>query len=138
LQQENPEFLIVVDPESYSRLIQLSWNVWIVSKSEKRLLSSCRGVTREGKGTQFPGHYGGAESMRGRRKISTMSHVLPSVHLLPKDLRFDHGGAKLASCPGLHLTSLRPCTHEGQERKNLTPIQPPEIRWLWPVDRVTK
>jgi len=27
-------------------------------------------------------------------------------HLLPKDIRFKHGGAKLASCPGRHLTSL--------------------------------
>jgi len=24
-----------------------------------------------------------------------------TVHLLPKDLRFEHGGDKLASCPGL-------------------------------------
>jgi len=32
-----------------------------------------------------------------------------TVHLLPKDLRFEHGGAKLASCAGRHLTSLRPC-----------------------------
>jgi len=30
--------------------------------------------------------------------------------LLPKDLRFEHGGAKLVSCPRRHLTSLRPCT----------------------------
>jgi len=33
-----------------------------------------------------------------------------TVHLLLKDLRFEHGGAKLASCPGRHLTSLRPCS----------------------------
>jgi len=32
-----------------------------------------------------------------------------TVHLLPNDLRFEHGGAKLVSCPGLHLTSVRPC-----------------------------
>ena len=31
-----------------------------------------------------------------------------TVHLLPKDLRFEHGGAKLVSCPMHHLTSLRP------------------------------
>jgi len=31
-----------------------------------------------------------------------------TANLLPKDLRFEHGGAKLASCPGRHLTSLRP------------------------------
>jgi len=31
-----------------------------------------------------------------------------TVHVFPKDLRFEHGGAKLDSCPGRHLTSLRP------------------------------
>jgi len=46
----------------------------------------------------------------GRRKVPTMSQVLSSTaHLLPKDARFEHGGAKLVSCPGRHLTSLRPC-----------------------------
>jgi len=30
------------------------------------------------------------------------------MNLLPIDLRFEHGGAKLASCPGRHLNSLRP------------------------------
>ena len=33
------------------------------------------------------------------------------MNLLPKDVRFEHGGAKLASCPGRHLTSLRPWSH---------------------------
>jgi len=28
---------------------------------------------------------------------------------LLKDLRFEHGSAKLASCPGRYLTLLRPC-----------------------------
>jgi len=32
--------------------------------------------------------------------------------LLLKDLRFEHGGAKLVSCPRRHLTSLRPCTSQ--------------------------
>jgi len=32
-----------------------------------------------------------------------------TVHLLPKDLRFEHADAKLVSCPGRHLTSVRPC-----------------------------
>jgi len=32
-----------------------------------------------------------------------------TVNLLPKELRFEHGGAKLASCPGRYLTSLPPC-----------------------------
>ena len=30
------------------------------------------------------------------------------MHLLPKDLKFEHGGAKLASCPGRHLAWLCP------------------------------
>jgi len=37
-----------------------------------------------------------------------MSQVLSSIHLLLKDLSFEHGVADLASCPGRHLTSLRP------------------------------
>ena len=31
-----------------------------------------------------------------------------TVHLLPKDLKFEHGGAKLVSCPRRNLTSVRP------------------------------
>jgi len=31
-----------------------------------------------------------------------------AVRLLQRDLRFESGGAKLASWPGRHLTSLRP------------------------------
>jgi len=37
-----------------------------------------------------------------------MSTFFNTVHLLPKDLSFEHGGAKVASCPGHHLTSLCP------------------------------
>ena len=64
---------------------------------------TARGVTRgarEPRGPQFP----------GRRKVLTMLQVLsPAADLFPKDLRFEHGGAKLVSCPRRHLTSLRPC-----------------------------
>jgi len=39
-----------------------------------------------------------------------MSQVLSSTaDLLPKELSFEHGGAKLVSYPGRHLTLLRPC-----------------------------
>jgi len=31
-----------------------------------------------------------------------------AVHLLLKDIRFEHGVTKLAYCPGRHLASLRP------------------------------
>jgi len=38
-----------------------------------------------------------------------MSQALSSTEdLLPKDLKIEHGGAKLVSCPGRYLTSLRP------------------------------
>jgi len=44
-----------------------------------------------------------------RQKVPTMSQVLSSTaHLLPKDLRFEHGGTKLASCPRRYLVLLRP------------------------------
>jgi len=35
-------------------------------------------------------------------------HFLQYTHLIPKYLRLERGGAKLACCPGRHLTSLRP------------------------------
>jgi len=48
-----------------------------------------------------------------RRRVATMSHptsiFFNAVRLLPKKLRFQHGGTKLASCPERHLTSLRHC-----------------------------
>ena len=55
-------------------------------------------------------HYGDAKLLWGRWIVSKMSQVfLECSNLLPKDLRFDYEGAKLASCPGRHLISLRPC-----------------------------
>jgi len=41
------------------------------------------------------------------RLFSTSAFRVPSVHLLPKDPRFEHSGAKPVSCPGRHLTSVR-------------------------------
>jgi len=75
---------------------------------------------RSARGAQFPGRWitaGGYEWLRGatndcggRRKVATMSQVLSSIQYIcfQKDHRIEHGGAKLASCPGRHLTSLRP------------------------------
>ena len=52
----------------------------------------------------------GTEWLRGalKRPINVTCTFFNTVHLLPKDLRFEYGGAKLASCPRPHLTSLRP------------------------------
>jgi len=66
-----------------------------------------QGRNEEGQG----GHNSpGAESLRGAPKIlnNAKSTFLHTVHLPPKDLRFEHGGAKLAFFPRCHLTSLRP------------------------------
>jgi len=57
---------------------------------------------------------GKGETIPGRRKVPTMSQTstfFDTVQLLRKNLRFEHGSAKLTSCPGSHLTSLRPCMH---------------------------
>jgi len=45
------------------------------------------------------------------------SQVLSStVDLLPKGLKFEHGGAQVVSCSGRHLTSLRPCwLHQSEQ-----------------------
>jgi len=74
------------------------------------------GVTR---GAQFHGrqftmgalnHCWGAELLREAPKSpnTITSTFFNTVNLLPKELRFEHGGAKLASCPGRHLTSVHP------------------------------
>jgi len=34
-----------------------------------------------------------------------------SVHLYPKNPKFEHGGAKLASCPGRHVTRYAPSSN---------------------------
>jgi len=52
----------------------------------------------------------GAEWLRGtpRSPNNVTSPFFNTVYVLPKDLRFEHGGAKLPSCPRRHLTALRP------------------------------
>jgi len=59
-------------------------------------------------------HYGGAKSLQGTLKDCGGHREVPhnaadtffgTVHLLPKYLRFEHVGAKLASCTRWHLTS---------------------------------
>jgi len=45
-----------------------------------------------------------------------------TVHLLPEDLRFENGGAEIASWPGNHLTSLRPGQSGDQLRQETHPL----------------
>jgi len=61
--------------------------------------------------SRAPNHYGGAETLRRAPKSpnNLTGTFFNTVNLPPKELRFQYGGAKRASCPGGHLTSLRPC-----------------------------
>jgi len=43
--------------------------------------------------------------MSQRKKKVFASTFFNTAHLLPEDLRFEHGGAKLVSCLGRHLTA---------------------------------
>jgi len=65
-----------------------------------------RSVTMGGKGctiSREPNHYGGSESTQGAPKGSSnvTSNLFNTVHLLPKDLSFEHGGANLPIDPGV-------------------------------------
>jgi len=55
--------------------------------------------------------YGGAKSLREAPKSpnNVTRTFFNTVYWLPKDLRFEYVGAKLASRPGRYLTSLRSC-----------------------------
>ena len=57
-----------------------------------------RGVTKEGTIPRAP-----------KSPNNVTCTFFNTVHLLLEDLRFENGGAKVASCPGRHLTTLRPC-----------------------------
>jgi len=84
-----------------------TWKFVYFRKIFRFLLNNTRDVTRGERGHNPPG----AESMLGTKKLQHChKHFFKTVHLLPKDLRFEHGGAKLVSCPRRHLTTLHPCT----------------------------
>jgi len=65
-------------------------------------IGSCLGV---------PDHCGGAPECSN----NVTSAFFNTVHLLPKDFRFEHGGTKLASCPRRYLTS----SFSGSKRQQL-------------------
>ena len=72
---------------------------------------------------QFPGR----QITAGAQKSPKMSQELSSIcTFVPKRLRFEHGGAKLASYSGRHLTSLRPCTY-----MFTNPVNRPDIYKSW-------
>jgi len=90
-----------------------------VASDSGPLFVSSRGITRGARGAQFPArrvtvgapnHCGGRRMAAGAPKgpNNVTSTSFNAVHLLLKDLSLEHGSAKLTSCPGRHLTSLRP------------------------------
>ena len=106
----------IVQPFTYEE-IELGFP-HVAATTQKTAGHGTRGRNEVGQGgwnSLVPSHYGGAQWLRRRRKVPTMSQVLffSVEHVLPKDPSFEYGSTKLASCPARHLTSLRPCTaHE--------------------------
>jgi len=62
--------------------------------------SMSRGVTKGGTISRAPNHWGTPKSPNNGTNT-----FFNTVHLIPKELRFEYGGAELASCPG--ATQLR-------------------------------
>ena len=80
-----------------------------------------RGITTGGQGEH---NSPGAEWLRGAESPNNVtSTFFSTVHLLPKDFTLEHGGARLVSWSGRHLTSLRPWIQYGFNSKNLTWMQ---------------
>jgi len=52
---------------------------------------------------------GGAIPRARKSPNNVTCTFLNTVQLLPKDLRFEHGGARFASCPGRHQTWHSEC-----------------------------
>jgi len=66
-----------------------------------------------------PNHCRERNDCGGAEKVHNItSTFFNTVHLLCKNLRFEHGGAKLASCPGSHLTLSRSCLCEQHSATN--------------------
>ena len=87
----------------------LTWKSVSFEKTFRFLLHNTRDVTRGQRGTisRAPNRYMGAKS---RSNVITTFFKTVGLHLLPKDPRFEHRGAKLVSFPRRHLTSLCSCT----------------------------
>jgi len=67
--------------------------------------------------TRGQNHHGGVESLHGAPKrfnnvVSTFFKY-NTVHMIPKDLRLDHGGANLLTVPG----AIQPCSVSGMGPK---------------------
>jgi len=79
-----------------------------------------------GKGAQLPGPritLGALNDCGAPKNPNNVTRTFfNTVHFLPEDLRFENGGAKLASCPERHLASLRPCQSGDSFREETHPL----------------
>jgi len=85
-----------------------SWKLVYFRKIFRFLLHNTRDVTRGARSTILwaPNYCG-----RPKSTNNDISTFFKTVHLFPKDLRFEQRVGKLTSCPRCHLTLLRPsCT----------------------------
>jgi len=80
------------------------------SVSNPEFAASFESAQGRNEGVQGGGTIPGRRITAGAPKSlnNIASTFFNAVYLLPKDLRFEHGGAKLVSCRGRHLTSVRP------------------------------
>jgi len=69
-----------------------------------------QGRNEEGHNSREPITEGAAE------KSQCQQHVLQYITFASKDLRFEHGDAKLASCPGRHLPCYATGCMQGEYR----------------------
>ena len=92
-----------------SPLFNILQNLKIFSSFRVKLfVCSEKGRNDGGKRAQVPGLQ--ITTVAPKNSNNVTNTPFNKVHLLPKNLRFEHGGAKFASCPGRHFTSLRTCT----------------------------
>jgi len=76
----------------------------ISSRSTPESRTALQGRNEGGKGAQFPGR----RITMGAPKIPTVSHALSSMqYICFRKTSGSNAGAKVASCPVRHLTSLR-------------------------------
>jgi len=91
------------DPDTKIDFVEtgLFWEVWSSVRYHWKLKCNNQGRNEVSKGDAIPGRRITAGVQRS--PINVTSTLFNTVYLLPKHLRFKHGSAKLASCPGRHL-----------------------------------
>jgi len=105
-----------VDLASRTCLTSLSWAFWIHGRTNVVVISEFGEVVRHSGLCEFHSCALGAP----KSPNNVAGFFFNTVHLLPKDLRFEHGCAQIVTCPGRNLTSVRPChTVDSSQKSHL-------------------